>query len=97
MFKSQKDKVKEIVRLIDEGRDEWRKAAFYSDPDVLEILNTLYHRWELNDMKGLPLDYASEEEINILYKKARSLTRSEVEFRRRSFIRKSLALDSREK
>ncbi len=63
--------VREIVELIEDNRESWIKAAFYSDPKVEHILEELYKRWERNSMQGLPLDYASQDEIEILRDKAR--------------------------
>ncbi|MCD6301587.1 MAG: hypothetical protein J7L82_05910, partial [Staphylothermus sp.] len=57
----------EILKLIDESKENGRKIAFYSDPNVTEILTKLYEQWEKNNRKGIPLDYASPEEIEILY------------------------------
>ncbi len=66
--------IKEIVSLVEESRDGWRKTAFYSDDDVMNLLEELYDRWEEAGRTGLPLDYATEEEITFLYKRALSLS-----------------------
>lgn len=69
---AQADELKrEIVSLIDDNIDVNVKAAFYSDPDVSEILNNLYHRWESNNNKNEPLDYATIDELKLLVIKAR--------------------------
>ncbi|MCD6195218.1 MAG: hypothetical protein J7J82_00315 [Staphylothermus sp.] len=57
----------EIIKLIDESKESGRKIAFYSDPYVSEVLTKLYDLWEKNNRKGIPLDYASAEEIETLY------------------------------
>lgn len=62
---------REIVSLIDDNVDVAVKAAFYSDPDVSEILNNLYQRWESNNNKNEPLDYATMDELKLLVIKAR--------------------------
>lgn len=60
-------KKNKIIELIDESKDDERKIAFYSDDTVQNILMRLYNEWERNNRKGIPLDYASPEEIDILY------------------------------
>ncbi|MEN3000070.1 MAG: hypothetical protein ABDH61_05810 [Acidilobaceae archaeon] len=45
------------------------KAAFYSDPEVSRILEELTRRWE-KEGRGIPLDYATEEELEELYRRA---------------------------
>jgi len=87
------DMVREILRLIDESGDYWKKAAFYSDPEVGAILDELYQRWEANDRQGMPLDYASEEEVCFLYRKATSISDEVVEMKKREFVNKSMAKD----
>lgn len=68
-----RDKMKsEILELIDDNYSNWRKAAFYSDPEVVEILDRLQREWEDGGMQGYPIDYASDEELEILYEKART-------------------------
>lgn len=62
---------KEIVSLIDDNTDVNVKAAFYGDPEVTNILNTLYKRWEDNNNMNEPLDYATIDELKILITKAR--------------------------
>lgn len=70
----------EILRLIDENRSPWVKAAFYSDPEVSKIVESLIARWESRGMSGIPLDHATEEELRILYKKAQEYgTMSDIE------------------
>ncbi len=62
--------INDIMALIDESIDEWRKAAFYADEEVSELLDDLYLRWEKGGKAGIPLDYATDEEIAFLYRKA---------------------------
>ncbi|WP_460125269.1 hypothetical protein [Stetteria hydrogenophila] len=59
-----------IISLIDESHFQWRKAAFYSDPDVSEVVASLYERWERAGRRNMPIDYASEDELRMLAKKA---------------------------
>lgn len=93
MGRSTEEKVREVVELIDECDDYWRKAAFYSDPDVSALLDSLYERWESNNMQGVPLDYATDEEVDFLYHKAKSLTREDARRSERAFIKKSMGID----
>ncbi|MEM0366050.1 MAG: hypothetical protein QXR02_00755 [Acidilobaceae archaeon] len=57
----------EILKLIDENRSPWVKAAFYSNPRVSSILEKLIDLWEANNRVGIPLDYATKEELEELY------------------------------
>ncbi|MDM7275921.1 MAG: hypothetical protein P3X22_007420 [Thermoprotei archaeon] len=67
-----KEEVKaDIIKLIDENRSPWVKAAFYSDPRVSTILGRLIEEWESEGRQGIPLDYASDEELEILHETAR--------------------------
>ncbi len=60
-----------IIALIDSGvQSNWRKAAFYSDPQVSEITAQLYERWESSGRAGMPVDYATLEELEVLARKA---------------------------
>ena len=63
--------IKEIEENIEENRNAMVKAAFYSDPEVSELVLELYKRWELNNYRGAPLDYASLNELEFLALKAR--------------------------
>ncbi len=69
MGKEEKLKDK-IIKLIDESRDDWKKAAFYGDEAVQEILDKLYSRWEENNRRDRPIDYATLEELEVLAKLA---------------------------
>lgn len=53
--------------MIDESREQAYKIAFYSDPTVASIMEKLIAEWERNQQKGIPLDYASEEELKAMY------------------------------
>lgn len=59
-----------IISLIEDNMFNWRKAAFYSDPRVSEIMSKLYERWNSSGQRGRPIDYASIEELKILAKAA---------------------------
>lgn len=65
----------EIVRLIDENPNQWIKAAFYSDEKVKHIMASLYERWEKNDSRMLPIDYATLDELRQLHALARKYSR----------------------
>ncbi len=58
---------RKILELIDESDDPWLKAAFYGDPKVSAILDRLVSEWESNGRKGIPLDYATPDEVEALY------------------------------
>lgn len=62
-----RERLKEkIITLIDDSMNNWAKMAFYSDSNVARILDEVYKRWESNSRRGLPIDYASYEELQIL-------------------------------
>ncbi len=61
----------DIIKLIDENRSPWVKAAFYSDSKVSPILERLIGEWESRGRQGIPLDYASDEELETLHEIAR--------------------------
>lgn len=64
---------RELIAMIDESSDAELKSRFYSNETVAAIMNKLYERWELAGGIGIPLDYASNEEIRELYEIARRL------------------------
>jgi len=69
-----------ILRLVDDQDDEWLKAAFYGDEAVKPILARLYSAWEDAGLQGIPLDYATDEELETLLSIARryaSMSRAE--------------------
>lgn len=68
---SQREMVNELISLIDLNKETWIKAAFFSDETVEKIMEILYSRWEANNEVGIPLDYASGEELKILLDIAR--------------------------
>ncbi len=87
------DKKRKIIELIDESKDNDRKIAFYSDDKVVEILDRLYRKWEENNRVGIPLDYATPEEIDTLYNLAVKYSssprgRAYIEFVRSAYSRK---------
>ncbi len=89
-----------IIELIDESRDNDRKIGFYSDENVQQIMNRLYGKWEENGRKGIPLDYATIEELEILYRLARTYTenprgRAYVEFVRKAYFGEDKGKDER--
>ncbi len=63
--------VKTLMELIEYNDVAWRKAAFYSDPEVDKIYSRLIDEWIKNGEKGIPLDYATDEELEILVRVAR--------------------------
>jgi len=63
----------EIIRLIDENTEVAYKIAFYSQPEVREILDRVIKRWEMSGFCGKPIDYATADEIKTLYKVARKI------------------------
>ncbi len=70
----------EIISLIDYNRDNWVKAAFFSDEVVEVIMESLYYKWSRNGEVARPIDYATDDELKILYNKAKyysSLSTSE--------------------
>lgn len=80
------DLKRRIKDLIDGSRDPWRKAVFYSNPVVSDILTKLYERWEENGRKGIPLDYATMDELETLYRFAKAAVDAPEGEALRSFI-----------
>jgi len=62
--------IREIEALVDYNPNIYARAAFYSDRDVLRILDELYKRWESSGRIGSPLEYATDDELRILHSKA---------------------------
>ncbi len=58
--------------------NEWVQAAFYGDPTVGRITETLYKRWEEAGRAGEPLDYATDEELRELHRLAQRYSRMTV-------------------
>ncbi len=71
--------IKELLYIIEESDDVWRKVAFYSDSQVQKILNDLYVRWENSNYVGQPLELASDEELKILHYKATHLSQEDID------------------
>ena len=67
---SMEDLKRKVIELIDESHNQWAKMAFYGDPEVSSILETVYARWEEAGNTGYPIDYATREELEILASKA---------------------------
>ncbi|MEZ0393527.1 MAG: hypothetical protein ABWK00_00545 [Desulfurococcaceae archaeon] len=57
---------RKVLGLIDSSQDRGIKYAFYSNERVKEIMQRLYERWEGAGMKGMPIDYATDEELEAL-------------------------------
>lgn len=66
------------VLSIDESRDPWIKISFYSDDEVMRILNSAYRRWEEGGLRGYPIDYLSDDELRLLYIKSKALSTTSV-------------------
>jgi len=66
---------KELISLIDQNKDTWVKAAFFSDETVEKLMEVIYSRWEASEQLGMPIDYASEEELEILLDLAKRYAR----------------------
>ncbi len=64
------DLKRKVIELIDESHNQWAKMAFYGDPEVSSILESVYDRWEKSGSSGYPIDYATREELEILASKA---------------------------
>ncbi|ABM81080.1 hypothetical protein [Hyperthermus butylicus] len=60
------------ARILDivENAPQMNKAAFYSDPYVEKLLEELQRRWEESGYQGEPIDHASDEELERLYRLA---------------------------
>jgi len=63
--------IRELIQLIEDNSVAWRKAAFYSDPRVEPVYDRLVREWESHDGEGIPLDYASTSELELLVSVAR--------------------------
>lgn len=69
----------EVIRLIDESKENVYKVVFYSQPEVLEILERVSRRWEESNYRGRPIDYATPSELKTLYKVARKVASQRAE------------------
>ncbi|QOR93871.1 hypothetical protein IMZ38_04260 [Thermosphaera chiliense] len=83
---------KEIISLIDESTLPVIKEAFYSNPDVEAVMEKLYEQWESNNHAGIPLDYATYEELLLLHKVAKKVVNSPHEELSRSRMRRAMGL-----
>lgn len=84
---------RKILSQIEENRNEWVKAAFYSDPEVERIMARLVREWEARGMRGEPLDYATLEELEVMGERAdRYVNSSREEFLRR-MLRRSIGAE----
>ncbi|WP_448578055.1 hypothetical protein [Thermosphaera sp.] len=83
---------KEIIGLIDESTLPVIKEAFYSNPNVEAIMEKLYEQWENNNHIGIPLDYATYEELLLLHKVAREVVNSPYEELSRNRMRRAMGL-----
>lgn len=80
-------KKKRIMDLVDLSAEPWRKVAFYSNSEAVEIVTHLYERWENNRRVGNPLDYATEEELDRLILIAERIEPSDIQDQQvRTFI-----------
>jgi hypothetical protein len=70
------DRIKrELVALIDENREVIYKIAFYSRPEVQSIMDRVLEAWEHNNRQGEPIDYATLEELEVLYRVAKEISK----------------------
>ncbi|MEM4654228.1 MAG: hypothetical protein QXL34_01905 [Thermosphaera sp.] len=83
----------EIINLIDDSTIPVVKEAFYSNQEVENIMERLYKEWEKNGNKGIPLDYATHEELIILHRIAKQVVDSPYEELSRTYIRKAMGLN----
>ncbi|AEM39363.1 hypothetical protein Pyrfu_1506 [Pyrolobus fumarii 1A] len=73
-FFVRKDARKELEMILS-NMSPWHSALFYADEEVSRILQELYNRWEQNDRRGEPLDYAKDDELELLLAKAKRVAR----------------------
>lgn len=62
--------IREIEMYVDCNPNIYAKIAFYSDPEVQRILENIYRRWEEAGQRGIPLDFATIDELKLLASKA---------------------------
>lgn len=67
------DLKRRILRLVEEA-PQLNKAAFYSDPVVMALVENLHERWRRAGYEGEPIDYATPEELERLYELAEYYT-----------------------
>jgi|GEM_PF-957696 hypothetical protein len=68
--KKRKKYIEKIIELIDDNENQNVKILFYSDEYVINVMDKLYQRWNNNNQNGIPLEYATDEELLNLYKRA---------------------------
>ena len=59
-----------LTVFLDQDPRKWVRSAFYSDPEVQHVMDILYGKWEEAGRKGMPVDYASHDELVFLWNKA---------------------------
>lgn len=79
-----------IIKNIEENQNSWAKAAFYSDEDVSKIMERLINEWERNNQEGIPMDYATEEELEVLAEKSEEYKHYTQETFVRTMMKKSM-------
>ena len=62
--------IREIEMYVDYNPNIYAKIAFYSDLEVQRILENIYKRWEEAGRRGIPLDFATMDELKLLASKA---------------------------
>ena len=65
-----REELKQRVLEIVENASQMNKAAFYSDPYVERLVEDLQKRWAQSNYEGEPIDYATDEELEELYRLA---------------------------
>jgi len=85
--------VRTIISNIEENKNSWVKALFYSDDDVSRIVERLVRAWSNNNMRGEPLEYATIEELEILAKKSEEYRDSPQEAFLRKMLRESTGVE----
>lgn len=82
-----------IISNIEENKNSWVKALFYSDKDVSRIVERLVKAWSDNNMRGEPLEYATIEELEILARKSEEYRDSPQEAFLRKMLRESTGVE----
>jgi len=84
-----------IISNIEENKNSWVKALFYSDQDVSRIMERLISEWSRNNMRGEPLEYATLEELKVLAEKAERYRDAPQEAFLRTMLKKSTGVEDR--
>lgn len=66
---------RELITLIDENREPIYKAVFYSKPEVQSIMNRIMEVWERSGRQGIPIDYATIDELEQLLRIAKEIVK----------------------